>query len=57
MPILHCIMKGRVVLIPGGVHQSLVLEQQLHYLQVPMIAGFVLIKERGVRSVMRKSNE
>jgi hypothetical protein len=36
-------MKWGVILVASGVHQCLMLEQQLHYLQVSMIAGFMLI--------------
>lgn len=42
--VLDRIVEWRVVLVPGGVHQRVVLQQQLHHLQVPMTAGFVLSK-------------
>lgn len=40
------IVERRVVLVASGVHQGLVPQQQLHHLEVPVIAGFVLITRR-----------
>jgi hypothetical protein len=43
---LDGIVEWRVILIARGVHQGIMLEQQLHYLQVPMTAGFMLIQTK-----------
>lgn len=45
VPVLGCIVKRGIILVPCAVHQGLVLEQQFHHPQVPMIACFMLIKQ------------
>lgn len=44
VPIPGSIMKWRIVLVPRGIHQRLVLQQQLHHFFVPMITRLMLVR-------------